>query len=264
MRIAWPVTNSDGRGPATGRHRRRRRTRPIALKVWPKADSKGVRGDQLIGGPLRVDPRSGLDSLSGPSSRAFCLSLSGDEFCAGQMRRQELSGPVQCGGRFVEDRVKGLEDVRHPGGDVEGDLDVGGGGLSRQASSIPSMVTSAVGTAPSAAAVTVTSADSGCADDNSRSSRRCSPTSLPTGKADCRRTASRFSRCSVLTEDLPFGRDWLGSAPRWARPRQTAAQISCREAGLSQPCRQAGDKASPDHGDSRGRSTAEPIHHGQA
>ncbi len=49
------------------------------------------------------------------------------------MRRQELSGPVQCGGRFVEDRVKGLEDVRHPGGDVEGDLDVGGGGLSRQA-----------------------------------------------------------------------------------------------------------------------------------
>src|SRR5712691_4731656 len=69
--------------------------------------------------------------------------------------------------------------------------------------SSPSIVISAVGTPPSAAAVTVTSAGSGCADVNSRSSRRCSLTSLPTGKADCRRTASRFSRCSVLTEDLP-------------------------------------------------------------
>src|SRR5438132_2718016 len=69
--------------------------------------------------------------------------------------------------------------------------------------STPSTEISAVGTPPSAAAVTVTSAGSDCADSNSRSSRRCSLTSLPTGKADCRRTASRFSRCSVLTEDLP-------------------------------------------------------------
>jgi len=45
--------------------------------------------------------------------------------------------------------------------------------------------------------------DGGCAEINSRSSRRCSLTSLPAGKADCRRIASRFSRCSVLTEDLP-------------------------------------------------------------
>src|SRR5260370_948967 len=45
------------------------------------------------------------------------------------MRRQELSGSVQRCGRFVEDRVIGLEDVGYPGGDVEGDLDVGGGGL---------------------------------------------------------------------------------------------------------------------------------------
>ena len=52
------------------------------------------------------------------------------------MRRQELSGSVQCGGRFVEDRVIGLEDVRHPGGDVEGDLDVGGGGLLREADGV--------------------------------------------------------------------------------------------------------------------------------
>ena len=47
------------------------------------------------------------------------------------------------------------------------------------------------------------SAGSGCADSSSRSSRRCSLTSLPAGKADCRRIASRVSRCSVLTEDLP-------------------------------------------------------------
>src|SRR6266513_5791316 len=69
--------------------------------------------------------------------------------------------------------------------------------------SIPSIVISAVGTAPSAAAVTVTPAGSGCADAYSRVSRRSSLTSLPAGKADCRRIASRFSRCSVLTEDLP-------------------------------------------------------------
>ena len=36
-------------------------------------------------------------------------------------------------GRFVKDRVIGLEDVRHPRGDVERDLDVGGGGLLREA-----------------------------------------------------------------------------------------------------------------------------------
>ena len=52
------------------------------------------------------------------------LLLSGDAFCAGEMRRQYLSGSVQRRGRFVEDRVIGL-DVGHPRGDVERDLDVG-------------------------------------------------------------------------------------------------------------------------------------------
>jgi hypothetical protein len=52
------------------------------------------------------------------------------------MRRQELSGSVQRGGRFVEDRVVGLENVWHAGRDVEGDLDVGGGGLSREADGV--------------------------------------------------------------------------------------------------------------------------------
>src|SRR5215207_6251944 len=52
------------------------------------------------------------------------------------MRRQELSGSVQRRGRFVEDRVIGLEDVGHPGGDVEGDLDIGGGGLSGEADGV--------------------------------------------------------------------------------------------------------------------------------
>src|SRR4051794_28992210 len=68
------------------------------------------------------------------------------------------------------------------------------------AGSTPSTVISAVGTPPSAAAVTLTSAGSGCADTSARSSRLCSLTSLPAGNADCRRIASRFSRCSVLTE----------------------------------------------------------------
>src|SRR6202051_4119075 len=126
---------------------------------------------------------------------------------------------------------------------------------------IPSTGSSAVGTPPSAAAVTVTSAGSGCADSNSRSSRRCSLTSLPTGKADCRRIASRFSCCSVLTEDLPsVGVGWQRS--RLARPCQSAAEISCRQAGHYQLYRQAGEEASPDQGGSRERSTSEPIFHG--
>ena len=52
------------------------------------------------------------------------------------MRRQELSGSVEGRARFVEDRVIGLEDVGHPGGDVECDLDVDGGGLVREAEGV--------------------------------------------------------------------------------------------------------------------------------
>src|SRR5690242_13827827 len=62
--------------------------------------------------------------------------LGGDAFCAGEMRRQELSGSVQRRGRFVEERVIGLEDVRHPGGDVEGDLHIGDGSLPGEADGI--------------------------------------------------------------------------------------------------------------------------------
>jgi hypothetical protein len=51
------------------------------------------------------------------------------------MRRQELSGSVRGGGRFVEDRVK-VWKTCGTGGDVEGDLDMGGGGMSRQADGI--------------------------------------------------------------------------------------------------------------------------------
>src|SRR6266568_3011897 len=116
--------------------------------------------------------------------------------------------------------------------------------------SIPSIVISAVGTPPSAAAVTVTSAGSGCADINSRSSRRCSLTSMSTGKADCRRIASRFSRCSVLTEDLPsvgVGLAALPGGPAHVEPMPK----SLPEADRFQACRQAGEEAPPDHGDSR-------------
>src|SRR6266567_2220360 len=104
--------------------------------------------------------------------------------------------------------------------------------------STPSTVISAVGMPPSAAAVTVTSAGSGCADSSSRSSRRCTLTSLPAGKADCRKIASRVSRCSVLTEDLPSV-GWFGSAPgslahvspllKFPAGRRAAASLAARQ-----------------------------------
>src|SRR3989441_5773926 len=123
--------------------------------------------------------------------------------------------------------------------------------------SIPSMVISAVGTPPSAAAVTVTSAGSGCAEASSRSSRRCSLTSRPAGKADCRRIASRVSRCSVLTEDLPSVGIRQAATPGGLAHVNPLLQTPCRGAGHHQACSQAGEEASPDHGDSRDRSTAE-------
>ena len=70
------------------------------------------------------------------SPQRLCLWLGGDEFGLGEVRGQELSGSVQGGGCFVEDRVIGLEDVGHPGGEVEGDLDVGGGGLPGEADGV--------------------------------------------------------------------------------------------------------------------------------
>src|SRR5258705_2283490 len=119
--------------------------------------------------------------------------------------------------------------------------------------SIPSMVISAVGTSPSAAPVTVTPAGSGCADAYSRVSRRSSLTSLSNGKADCRRIASRFSRCSVLTEDLPSVGGGPGRPPGPGSPTSTRCWKSRRVAGCCQACRQAGERASPDPGDSPDR-----------
>src|SRR3954452_10905096 len=89
--------------------------------------------------------------------------------------------------------------------------------------STPSTVISAVGTPPSVAAVTVTLPGSGCAESNALSCRRCSLTSALAGKAPCRRIVSRFSFCSVLTEDLStlqleFAWDHAGGSPtsiRW-------------------------------------------------
>jgi hypothetical protein len=52
------------------------------------------------------------------------------------MGREGLSSSVQRCGPFVEDRVVGLEYVGHPRGDFERDLDVGGGGLSREADGV--------------------------------------------------------------------------------------------------------------------------------
>jgi len=62
FRIAWPVTNSDGRWPATGRHRRHR-TRPIGLKVWPKGRLEGSGAIGSLDGRLRRLLGAGLDSF---------------------------------------------------------------------------------------------------------------------------------------------------------------------------------------------------------
>src|SRR5580693_4650465 len=120
--------------------------------------------------------------------------------------------------------------------------------------SIPSMVMSAVGMPPSAAAVTVTPAGSGCADVSSRSSRRCSLTSLSAGKADCRRIASRFSRCSVLIEDLPSVGAGLAAPPGGLAHVEPVLKWPAGRRATCQACRQAGEEASPDHGDPRDRT----------
>jgi hypothetical protein len=52
---------------------------------------------------------------------------------------------------------------------------------------------------------------------------------------------------------------WFGSASGALAHVNPLLEISCREAGHHESCRQAGEVASPDHGDSRDRSTAEPI-----
>src|SRR4029077_17573773 len=85
--------------------------------------------------------------------------------------------------------------------------------------------------------------------------RRSSPTSLSAGKADCRRIASRFSRCSVLTEDLPsVGIRLAAGQAGWPVQVDPLLKISCREAGHYQACGQAGEEAPPDYGDSRDRT----------
>src|SRR4029077_1950023 len=92
--------------------------------------------------------------------------------------------------------------------------------------SSPSTVISAVGTPPSTAAVTVTSAGSACADSNSFSSRRCSSTSLSAGKADCRRIASRVCRCSKLTEE-----------PSWLRVYRRRSWVHLQAVAAVEPDR---------------------------
>jgi hypothetical protein len=62
---------------------------------------------------------------------------------------------------------------------------------------------------------------------------------LPTGKADCRRTASRFSRCLVLTEDLPsVGVGWathpgglahVNPLLKFPAGRQATASLAARQ-----------------------------------
>src|SRR5580704_2294266 len=67
---------------------------------------------------------------------AHRCSLCDDAVCPGEMRRQEPSGSVESSARFVKHRGKALEDVGHSRDDLKRDLDVGGGGLSRQANGV--------------------------------------------------------------------------------------------------------------------------------
>ena len=90
----------------------------------------------ILDGQLRRILGADVDSFLGPSSLAFCLSLCGDAFGAGQMRGKELPGSVQGSARFVEDGVVGLENVRDAGGDVEGDGAVGDSGLPGEADGV--------------------------------------------------------------------------------------------------------------------------------
>src|SRR6266508_522033 len=97
---------------------------------------EGSTNPALVRSELRDGSRVPVAHVELLSFTCVLLSLGGDACCAGEMRRQELSGSVQRRGRFVEDPVIGLEDVGHPGGDVEGDLDVGGGGLPGEADGV--------------------------------------------------------------------------------------------------------------------------------
>src|SRR5258708_2359042 len=61
------------------------------------------------------------------------------------------------------------------------------------------------------------------------------PRRRASGKADCRRIASRVSRCSVLTEDLPsVGLVWQRSIGSLAHV-SPLLKISCREVGTPAP-----------------------------
>src|SRR6266571_6342522 len=122
--------------------------------------------------------------------------------------------------------------------------------------SIRSIVISAVGTPPSAARVTVTPGGSGCADAYSRVSRRSSLTSLSNGMADCRRIASRFSRCSVLTEDLP-SIGLAGQRSQLRRARWLRSLLATPDADPARPVRRAGARLPV-----RGQGLAGPAGHG--
>ena len=128
----------------------------------------------------------------------------------GRLSRQELFGSVQRFGRLVEDRGIGLEDVRHPEGDVEG------GVLSRRITGDPG-----------------------------------SEEFPAEQRVDLALGSMVVPPLFGAHRGPPFGSGWLGNAPRRARHVNPLLKISCREAGHCQPCRQAGEEASPDPGDSR-------------
>src|SRR3954470_14907743 len=120
----------------------------MARRRTARADAGSAGGPKTPGPASCIAPNPVRLTVCGPSRAVGGVvgepviwsarrgAASGDAFCAGEMRGQELSGAVQRRGRFVKDRVIGLEDVWHPGGDLERHLNVGGGGLSREAEGV--------------------------------------------------------------------------------------------------------------------------------
>src|SRR5215472_6544288 len=136
LHVLWPQLGQR-QVPQPVQRSARLRTSRISERPTPKPLPRRKRGERRTAPTRRSTSVVPSPPASPPRSQPGAdAELCGDAFCGGEMRRQELSGSVQCSGRFVKHRGIGLEDVGHPRGDVERDLHVGGGGLSREANGV--------------------------------------------------------------------------------------------------------------------------------
>src|SRR2546423_9950568 len=101
---------------------------PVSPRTWSRSSSSGSTTGGLSVTSIESDLLADLTSLCELLVRALRLG-----------RRDAPTGTVRlCRApqQLVEDRVVGLEGVRHPRGDVERDLDAGAGGSSCQAEGV--------------------------------------------------------------------------------------------------------------------------------